>query len=114
MRKIIQLLVCLIICCGPKLAAAQGCRLDYTASYNQYVTTSADSNNKIYSTVLVDGDTVGNPSAGCNYPSATHTAEAYNKLSTVGGWQSQTPGCMTCYLTKENDQNIQATPGVTY
>lgn len=85
-------------------SVAQGCRLDYTANYDTYVSVTMDST-KLYSTVLVDGSTSGSGSAGCFYPNATHTPKSYNKLGSVGGWVTGPAGYMNSYVSIENDQN---------
>jgi hypothetical protein len=68
----------------------------------------------LYTTVLMDGSTSGDPSAGCNYPTATHTPEAYNMLNSTGGWVYGTAGYMTSYITVQNDQQVAVVLGGNY
>jgi hypothetical protein len=86
-------------------AYAQGCRLDYTPEYDTYTTVTTDATN-VYSTVLIDGSTSGDPSAGCNDNSATHTPQALNTLNGVGGTVNGTSGYMTSYISAQNDQEV--------
>ena len=74
---------------------------------------SNNSNDTLVTWVNVSGYGQTQP-PNCNPPGITHTPSAYNKLSTVGGWVSGNPVCPTCYAYVENDQTIQATPGVSY
>jgi hypothetical protein len=115
MKTVVVRFLCVLMCIlgFARISHAQGCRVDYTAHYDMYVTETTDGTN-IYTTVLTDGSTSGDPSAGCNESSAKHTASSYNLLGSTGGWLSQTPGCMTCYLTIQNDQQMAGTPGVDY
>ena len=92
---------------------AQGCIVTMNPTYGTYHNESSDGT-KIYTSVLVDGSAGCQPSASCNCSGATHTPEAYNKLGTVGGWSSGTPGCVNCYLSYQNNQSITATPSVQY
>jgi hypothetical protein len=102
--RLLSCFFCLFLCLGG-IGHAQGCRLDYTPNYATYgsVSLSADGQT-VYSTALTDGSTSGSPSAGCNYPYATHTAKTYNTIGSVGGWANGTPGYMTSYLSVQNNQ----------
>jgi hypothetical protein len=112
-KRIVRLLFWLVCVLIARSGRAQGCRVDYTPNYALYVTESTDGT-KIYTTVLSDGSTTGTGGAGCNYPSATHTAVAYNTIGSVNSKMNGSPGCMTCYLSVQNDQEIVGTPGVIY
>jgi hypothetical protein len=109
MRRSIVQLICLLtfLFVGVRDLHAQGCRLDYTPNYDMYTTETAD-DTYIYTTVLTDGSTSGNASAGCSYPNATHTASSYNKIGSTGGWIYGNHGYMTSYLSVENDQQVLA------
>lgn len=109
-------IMCLLACVLGlvRCSLAQGCGVDMTQDYSGYGTYTIDGNNRIYTAVVVDGYATCTPSPDCPCNTATHTPKAYNKLSTVGGWGSGTPGCVTCYLSYQNNQSIAGTPGVTY
>jgi hypothetical protein len=109
-------LLCLVACLllgSVQLGRAQGCRLDYTFHYDMYLTESTDGTN-IFTTVVTDGSTSGNGSAGCSYPGATHVVNSYNKIGSAGGWKYGPTGYMTGYQSVENDEQIVAQPGVIY
>lgn len=105
------IIVCLLF--ALRFANAQGCRLDYTPEYSAYDSEASDGTN-IYTSVVVDGSTVGEPSAGCNETSAIHTPKAYNVIGSTGGWLTGSSVYMTSYVELENQQQLVATPGVTY
>jgi len=116
MKTLVVRLFCLLTLLLPGMVQsvhAQGCRVDYTANYDTYVTETTDGTN-IFTTVLIDGSTSGSGGAGCNYPTATHTPKAYNLIGATGGWATGIAGHMTSYLTVQNDQEDPGTGDGTY
>jgi hypothetical protein len=79
--------------------------------YGTYATESSDGT-YIYTSVLTDGYMSGTPGIGCNLNGALHTPGAYNQIGTTGGWQNGTPGCMTCGVNVQNNQQIVGVPGI--
>ncbi len=78
------------------------------AGYASYVNVSADANNVIYSTAVVDGSYFAMPLG------AVHTPEVYNSLNGVGGWVYGTAAPPQNYVSATNNQHIQGSPGVVY
>src|SRR6516225_4411338 len=118
MKSPIAILLGTIICfVAPANARAssrpQGCRLDLTPHFSVYANESTDGT-YIHTSVLTDGYADFTPSAGCTGQGAVHTPQSYNLINSTGGWGSGTSGCMTCYLSYENDQSILPSPGVDY
>ena len=102
---------------------AQSC-FTYTDNYAVYTDVSSDATN-IYTSVLVDGSgtmdiTGGEGCSSINYGSAVHTPMALNVIATDGtstyvGGPVYGPGdCPDCYLSVQNNQQVPATPGISY
>ncbi len=106
----LRLVCAFLLFFSARISSAQGCRLDYTPHYDVYQTVTSDQTH-IYTTVLTDGSTSGNGSAGCNYPNATHTASTYNKLGSTTVTKTA-PGYMNSYVSAEADQSIVGVPGL--
>ena len=102
MNWLFGLILCLFMVSSAK---AQGCALDMTAHYSVYATETTDDTN-VYATVLTDGYANFTPSAGCSGSGATHQPRSYNVISTTGGWGYGTAGCITCYLSYQNNQQV--------
>lgn len=109
--RLLFISLCLPFWCS--VANAQGCRLDFTPNYAIYENVSSDGT-YIYTSVLVAGSTTGSGSAACNPNNVTHTPKAYNKIGTVGGWVTGTPGHMNSYSSVQNNQDILGGPGIIY
>lgn len=110
-------LACLSLAFAAPFVRAQGCRSLYTFNYDSYATESTNGTN-IFTTVITDGSGSGDP-LGCNFPNVKHTPSSYNTITptggtTVGGWVNGSTGSMTSYLYSRNDQQVAATPGMTY
>jgi hypothetical protein len=78
------------------------------AGYSAYVNISADANNIIYSSAVVDGSYYAMPLG------AMHTPEVYNNLNGVGGWVYGTSAPPQNYISATNNQQIQGVPGAVY
>jgi hypothetical protein len=107
---------CLLLMLGFALAPeanGQGCAVTMQAHYSTYATASSDGTN-IHTSVLTDGYATGAPSAGCPLNGVTHTPKSYNVLKTTGGWGAGSPGCVTCNITYQNDQQIVGSLGANF
>jgi hypothetical protein len=119
MRFSIALLLAMLICGATAVnatatsPAGQGCRLDLTPHFNVYANESTDGT-RIYTSVLTDGYADFTPSAGCTGQGAVHTPKSSNIVGSTGGLGSGTSGCMSCYLSYENDQSIVPTEATDY
>jgi hypothetical protein len=106
--RIALLLICL---CGFSYQGfAQGCGVVMEKHYSTYLTESADSSH-LYTSVVIDGYGVCQPSASCPCNTAKHTPVATNKIGTVGGTVTGQATCAGCYVSLGNNQQVAATPG---
>lgn len=104
----------LLLCLGfARQGNTQGCRLDYTPNYSIYNTESSDGTH-IYTTVVLDGSTTGNGSAGCNYPNATHTPTVSSTLNGTTVSATGTPQYMNSYSSVSRENDIVGQPGILY
>lgn len=90
---------------GVSSVKGQGCVVDMQAHYSVYATETTDDVN-VYTTVLTDGYANFTPSAGCSGQGVTHQPRSYNLLYTKGGWGYGTAGCITCYASYQNNQQV--------
>jgi hypothetical protein len=125
MNSLTLRLFCLLICMIGFLqrGVAQGCGVLMTKKYNVYNTESVStthtqggfSNTVVYTSVLTDGYATCQPSPSCPCNSAKHTPSAYNRVYnsriSVGGQLTGTPQCVSCYLSIQNSQSVNTSPG---
>ncbi len=114
MRRAAPYLLCLVaLAFNYSCAYGQGCGLSMTPEYEAYASVSV-SGTTIYTSATIQGYAVIQPSAGCSLNGVTHQGQAYNMLSTTGGWVYGPSQCPSCFISVSNNQSIVASPGVTY
>jgi hypothetical protein len=103
------------------------CFATFTYQYNSYITYSADANNVIYQTVLLQGAATGD----CYYPcncgqygcqqcpipgcvGAQHTPSITNTIDSAGGTTTGGSGDMFNYINMQTTTSFQAQPDVDY
>jgi hypothetical protein len=106
--RTVVMLMCFAGSC--RFLMGQGCGVVMTRNYNTYYSSSSDGSH-IYTSVTVDGSATCSPTPSCPCNTAQHTPNVQNQVSTVGGWLSGSPSCVSCYVSLQTNQTLVANVG---